>query len=133
MQYVTYVASIHSTALCRFGGHNLIAGRINHSAGILLQSVHSIVAISFLAFSRFMGPKPHSVSRYIIVSGLLQCSHWSVRDSLMLCSRAHDGMISFITLYQVTFTVVDTGASCTFVHVVAQSVFGHRRFMRITG
>jgi len=24
MQYITYVASIHNTALCRFGGHNLI-------------------------------------------------------------------------------------------------------------
>jgi len=43
------------------------------------------------------------------------------------------GMMSWITLYQVTLTVSDTGASCTVFHMVAQSVVGHNRIIRITG
>ena len=133
IQYMTYIASIHNTALCRFGGHNLIVGRNNHSVGILLQSVRRIVAMNFRALSQSIIVKSHSVSLCLIASGFAQCSHWSVWDSRMVYSLVRVGMMSFITLYQVTFTAVDTGASCTFSHTICQSVFGHIRVMRITG
>ena len=133
IQYMTYIASIRNTALCRFGRHNLIVGLNNHSVGILLQSVRRTVAISFLILSQTIIVKSHSVSLCLIVSAFAHCSHWSVWDSRMVYSLFRVGMMSFITLYQVTFTAVDTGASCTFFHTVCQSVFGHIRVMRIAG
>jgi len=81
MQYLTYIASIHNTAVCRLGGHNLIVGRTNHSVGILLQSVRRIVAMSFLVLSQSIIIESHSVSLCLIVSGFAHCSHWSVWDS----------------------------------------------------
>jgi len=108
-------------------------GRNNHSDGSRFQSMRNIRAVSFRVPSHISGPAPHSVRMCCKQSSLLQWSQRSVGVSLILRSLVRVGMMSWITLYPVTLTVSDNGASYTFFRMVAQSVFGHNRVIRITG
>ena len=58
----------HNVALCLCGGHRLNCERTNHSCGICVEDVLSILAMILLMQTQFECLSPHSVSRCTCVS-----------------------------------------------------------------
>jgi hypothetical protein len=67
------------------------------------------------------------------MSFLSQCRHRTVIASLILWSLSLVGSMSWRTRYHIVFVVPGTGAVGKFFQTVAQSVFGQRRVMRMSG
>jgi len=119
----TNSANIHNTARWRCAGQSRNSGRVSHTLGMFSGDVLSIFAILLEAHCHVCSP--HSTKRCSKVSLLPHSVHVSLVDVLMRFSRVPVGIISLITLYQVTRSDFRTGVALKFFHTLFQSVCGH--------